>query len=417
MNRSFWKISIMLGKRNHSLTNVLRSSLYMVTAAMVLLSCGDAKQAAPNPAAMPVPVNVYDAHAEMADYHDKFPGNVVALMQVDIRPVVEGYVTGIFFKEGDHVTKGQKLYTIDDTKYQASYNSAQANLTMAKSNLDQAQKDADRYAYLNEHDAVAKQTLDHAMTTLQNAKDQVTAAKQDVSKTKTDLGYSVIKAPFDGTIGISQVKLGNTVTAWQTVLNTVSTDNPMAVDIVVNEKQISRFLKLEKHKANPHDSLFTLSLPDNSIYSSPGQISFIDRGVNPQTGTITVRLIFPNQSAMLRAGMSCTVRLRNDDTTRQVIIPSKAIVEQMGEYFVYIAKDTVMPAAETAGKNKEEQPKGPSLVALQRKVTLGQTIADRVVVKSGVQSGDRVIVDGVQKLHIGSQIVIGGGDAAKGQVH
>ena len=397
MNRSFLKISVVKEK--------LYSSC-IIALSLFLFSCGGAKQAAPNPASIPVPVNVTEVHPERAAYYDQFPGTVTALMQVDIHPEVEGYVTGIFSKEGDHVTKGQKLYTIDDSKYQASYNSAQANVKVATSNLDQAQKDADRYTYLNEHDAVAKQIMDHALTTLQNAKDQLTAAKQDLIKAKTDLGYSVITAPFDGTIGISQVKAGNTVTVGQTVLNTISTNDPMAVDFVVNEKQIPRFVKLQQHKPAAADSVFTLALPDNSIYNSPGQISFIDRGVNPLTGSITVRLVFPNQSSLLRAGMSCTVRVRNNDTSKQLMIPSKAIVEQMGEYFVYVAKDTVLLAPEVKD-GKAEQPKGPSLAALQRKVLLGQTVADRVIVKSGVKEGDKVIVDGVQKLHPGSLIVVG----------
>ena len=138
----------------------------IIAGSILLYSCGDKPPAAPNPASIPVPVNLYGVQAQQAVYWDKFPGTVVALSQVDIHPEVEGYVTGIFFKEGDHVKKGQKLYTIDDSKYQASYNQAQANVKVATSNLAQAQKDADRYTYLNEHDAVAKQILDHAMTTL-----------------------------------------------------------------------------------------------------------------------------------------------------------------------------------------------------------------------------------------------------------
>ena len=408
MNRSFLKISVVRKKYKTTSVKMFMLAFYLITISVILNSCGDAKQAAPNPASIPVPVNIYEAHPEKAAYYEQYPANVVALMQVDIHPEVEGYVTGIFFKEGDHVKKGQKLYTIDDSKYRASHNQAEANVKVAMSNLDQAKKDADRYTYLNEHDAVAKQILDHALTTLQNAKDQVTAAKQDLAKTQTDLSYSVIKAPFDGTIGISQVKIGNTVAVGQTVLNTISTDNPMAVDFVVNEKQIPRFVKLKEHKPNPADSVFTLALPDNTIYSNPGEISFIDRGVNPLTGTITVRLVFPNSSSTLRAGMSGTVRVRNNDTSKQLMIPSKAIVEQMGEYFVYVAKDTVLPAADNAGKGKDQQPKGPSLVALQRKVSLGQTIADRVIVRTGIQDGDKVIVDGVQKLRPGSLIVLGG---------
>ena len=387
MNRSFVKI-------------------VLVTAAGTLLySCGDKKPAAPNPANMPVPVNVYQVHSERAVYHDKLPGTVTALMQVDVRAEVEGYITGIFFKEGDHVTKGQKLYTIDDSKYRANFNTAQASVKVATSNLDQAQKDADRYIYLSQHDAVAKQTLDHAMTTLQNAKDQVTAAKQDLARTQTDLSYSTIKAPFDGTIGISQVKVGNTVTTGQTILNTISSDNPMAVDFVVNEKQIPRFLKLKQNPPNPSDSIFTLLMADNSLYGGVGQISFIDRGVNPQTGTITVRLVFPNATSLLKAGMSCTVLVRNNDTSAQMLVPSKAIVEQMGEYFMYIAKDTLIPSTDTA---KGAPPATSSLHAIQRKVTLGQTVADRVIVHSGIEEGDNVIVDGVQKLRPGAPINMGG---------
>ena len=415
MNRSFFKIS-MVKEKSDTMLPALLLSIFFAAISIILYSCGDAKPTAPNPASIPVPVNVYEVHPEKAAYYDLFPANVVALMQVDLHPEVEGYVTGIFFKEGEHVTKGQKLYTIDDSKYMASYNQAQANVKVALSNLDQAQKDADRYTYLNEHDAVAKQILDHALTTLQNAKDQVTAARQELVKTKTDLSYSVIKAPFDGTIGISQVKLGNTVVVGQTLMNTVSTDNPMAVDFVVNEKQIPRFVKLHAHKPSTADSIFTLALPDNTIYNYPGEISVIDRGVNPLTGSITVRLVFPNQSSILRAGMSGTVRVRNNDTSQQLIIPSKAIVEQMGEYFVYVAKDTVLPATDKEGKNNAA-PKGPSLVALQRKVQLGQTIGGRVIVRSGLNTGDNVIVDGVQKLHVGSLIATGAPAGATGTAH
>ncbi|MFI5196172.1 MAG: efflux RND transporter periplasmic adaptor subunit [Chitinophagales bacterium] len=381
----------------------------VIISSIILYACGGSKQAAPNPANMPVPVNLYDVHLERVVYYDKYPATVVALMQVDIRPEVEGYVTGIFFKEGEHVKKGQKLYSIDDSKYQASVNQAQANVRVAEANLDQAQKDADRYNYLNEHEAVAKQILDHAMTTLQNAKSQVTAAKQDLAKAKTDLNYSVIKAPFDGTIGISQVKLGNTVTVGQTILNTISTDGPTAVDFVINEKQIPRFIKLEQKKINPTDSIFTFLLPDNTLYGYTGQISLIDRGVNPQTGTITVRLVFPNPASELRAGMSGSVRVRNDDTAQQLLVPGKAIVEQMGEYFVFTAKDTLIASSsDTSGKNKGEQPQAPSLHAIQKKVVLGQVIGDRVIIRSGLESGEHVVVDGVQKLHDGSLIVTGG---------
>lgn len=381
-------------------------NIVLVTAAIALFSCGNKKPDAPP--ATGVPVNIYQVAPEKPAYYEKFPGTVVALMQVDLRPEVEGYVTGIFFKEGTHVKKGQTLYTIDDSKYMANVNGAKANVSVAESNLDQAQKDADRYTYLNQHEAIAKQLLDHAMTTLQNAKNQVTAAKQDLKKAQTDLGYSTIRAPFDGTIGISQVKIGTSVVVGQTILNTISTDNPMAVDFVVNEKQIPRFQTLQHNKVQGSDSLFTLALPDNTIYDHMGEISVIDRGVNPQTGSIIVRLVFANPAGTLKTGMSCTVRVRNDDTGSQLLVPSKAIVEQMGEYFVYTVKDTTLPkAGEGANGNQAPPPVG-LMRAVQHKVILGQTIADRVIVKSGIGAGDRVIVEGVQKVNEGSLVKPGG---------
>ncbi len=363
----------------------------VIVMAVMAGACGEQKQKAPDPASIPVPVNLADVHKEQAIYHERFPATVVAQNQVDVRSVVEGYVTGIFFKEGGHVSKGEKLYTIDDRKYQASYNQVQANVQVAQSNLDLAQKDAERYIYLNEHDAVAKQTLDRAMTTLQNAKNQLAAARQDLIKTQTDLNFSVIKAPFDGTIGISQVKLGNTVTPGQTVLNTISSDGPVFVDFVVNEKQIPRFVKLQQKKDPTKDSVFTLLMPDNSVYPYPGQISMIDRGVNPQTGSITIRLSFPNRESMLKAGMSCTVLVKNDDSNMQILIPLKAVTEQMGEYSVFVARDS-------AG--------GSILKAAQKKIFIGQTIKDKVIVLSGLEEGERIVVDGVQKLHDGMMLAI-----------
>ena len=392
---------------------------------LMLCSCGEKKKEAPNPATMATPVNLYQVVPEKAVYYDRFPGTVVATMQVDIHAEVEGYVTAIFFKEGDHVKKGQKLYAIDDSKYRASYSQAQAGVTEALSNQDQAQKDADRYNYLNAHDAVAKQTVDHAMTTLSNAKNEVSSARQGLIKAQTDLNYSIIRAPFDGTIGISQVRLGTTVSAGQTLLNTISSDDPMAVDFVINENMIPRVARLKQQKPNPADSIFTLMLPGSVHYEQPGSIYTMDRGVNPLTGTITVRLIFPNPINILRTGMSCDVRIKSEDTAQQILIPSRAIVEQMGEYFVFIAKDTLIPVADTAKHKKdkagEDKQQGPQLHALQRKVQLGPTIADKVIVRTGLQSGDSVIVDGVQRLRDGGLVTTanggqqGGGDKKTGQ--
>ena len=355
------------------------------------------------PKAQPVPVNLFTVRTQPVVYFDRYTATTAALSQVNLLPQVQGYITAILFKEGSHVKKGQRLYEIDRRIYEANYNAAADNLKVAEGTLKQSQQDADRYSYLNSQKAVAKQLYDHAMVTLENSKNTVKAAEEALKNAKTNLNYSVITAPFDGTIGFSMVKLGDMVTVGQTILNTISTDDPMGVDILINEKQLTHFEELQHGKGSNLDSLFTLILPNNSFYPSMGQISVIDRAVNAQTGSIRVRLVFPNKDYTLRSGMSCVVRVHNQESTPQMLIPNKAIVEQMGEYFVFEAKDTVIVSHTDTAKKQGEAPKT-GLVALQRKVHLGATIGPNVIVKDGIQEGVKIVIDGVQSLHDGSQI-------------
>jgi len=371
----------------------------VLVSCLALFSCQQ-KPAAPSQV---VPVNLFTVKAQQAYYYDKFPSTSEALSQVNLLPQVPGYIRGIFFKEGTHIHKGDKLYEIDRQLYQEAYDQAEDNLKVAQGNQVQAQQDADRYTYLNTYDAIAKQTLDHAVIALQNAKSSVAAAEQTLKTAQTNLSYSVITAPFDGTIGFSQVKLGDYVVVGQTVLNTISTDNPMAVDFLINEKQLLRYENIEKGKGNIPDSLFTIILPDDSIYPYQGKLSVIDRAVDPQTGTVRVRIEFANPDYSLRAGMSCVLRVHNQDNTPQLIIPNKAIVEQMGEYFVFVAKDTIITdtSHKQAADTAQQRPK---LIALEKKVQLGQVIGANVIVRAGIKEGDKVVVDGVQTLHDGSRI-------------
>ncbi|WP_259070241.1 efflux RND transporter periplasmic adaptor subunit [Mucilaginibacter sp. X4EP1] len=352
-----------------------------------------------------VPVNLMTLKAKRVLYFDKYPSTTQALSQVNLLPQVTGGITGIFFKEGTHVEKGQKLYEIDQRIYQAAYDQAVANLRVSQGTLVQSQQDADRYEYLNKYNAVAKQLYDHAVITLENSKATVKASEQQVKTAKTNLAYSVVYAPFTGTIGFSQVKLGDVVTPGTTILNTISTDNPMAVDFIINEKNLPFFEKLQTNKENV-DSLFTILLPDNSLYPYNGKISVIDRAVDSQTGSIRVRLVFDNPKSILRVGMSCVVRVHNQETTPVLVLPSKAVVEQMGEYFVFTAKDSVINVSkDSLAKNPQADVSGkPRLFAHQKKVMVGQTIGPNVIVKSGVNEGEKIITDGVQTLHDGSPV-------------
>lgn len=368
----------------------LKSILFSLPALTLLFaSCGQ-KQNKPK-ALPPTPVYVTAAKIASATYYDQYQATVVALNSVELRSEVSGYITGIFFKEGDVVQKGKELYEIDRRKYEAAYQQATANLESAQANMVKAQKDIDRYTMLLQNDAVARQTVDQAQAAYVAAKSQVDVAKAGVLSAKTDLSYSLITAPFTGRIGISQVKLGAQISPGTTLLNTISSENPIGVDAVIDEEQISRFYGLQKKST---DSTFRLELSDGTEYAKPGKVLAIDRGVASGTGTITVRIQFPNDQDILKDGMSCVLKVLNNESGERIQIPYKAVSEQMGEFFVFVAQDTI---------------------AHQHKIKIGPRIGTDVVVMSGINAGDQVITDGFQRLRDGGKITLGSGAPPTGQ--
>lgn len=385
------------------MNSVIRYTI-LLSGATVFFSCRQ-KPPVANP---PASVNLFTAKRETVRYYDQYPSTVQAMSQVNIIPTaVQGYVTNILAADGATVHKGQLLYEIDTRIYQAALDQAAANVKVAEANQLQQQQDADRYVYLNQYNAVAKQAYDHAMIALETAKSQTKAAQEALKTAKTNLNFASIYAPFDGTIGISQVRIGNVVVGGQTILNTISTNDPMAVDFLVNEKQVLAFERFKNDRSVMPDSLFTLQLPDNSLYPFPGKISVIDRAVDPQTGTIRVRLVFPNAQQLLKVGMSCIVRVQNQESAPQLVVPGKAVLEQMGEYFVYVAKDTVIAEKNAGTATTTPHSDTPSLHAVQKKIKPGQTIGANVIVLSGISEGEKIVVDGIQSIHDGSPIAVG----------
>ncbi|OCX52824.1 efflux transporter periplasmic adaptor subunit [Mucilaginibacter sp. PPCGB 2223] len=371
-------------------------------AAMLMWATACKQPANPNAAAVPpTPVNLATATKANAVFYDQYPGTVVALNSVQLRAQVGGFITGIFFKEGDVVTKGQSLYEIDRRKYEAAYLQAKANQANAEASLVRAQKDADRYNQLLKQDAVARQLVDNANATLASSQSQVEAAKAAVFSAKTDLDYSIIRAPFTGRIGISQVKLGAQVTPGTTILNTISSEDPIAVDFVVDENSVGRFEQMKSKGAVNPDSAFRVKLSDNTTYPQPGKILVVDRGVDNQSGTIKVRIEFPNPKKQLVDGMSCTLQVLNNQSGEQIIIPYKAVVEQLGEYFVYVASDSTMKSPRDTTKII------PDTIAKQYKVKLGQQTGTNVVILSGIKEGDKVVTDGLQRLRDKGRIAVG----------
>lgn len=350
--------------------------------ALFLFSCGNKNQSLPP--SPPAVVETAVVGTGQAAYYEDYPATVTALNEVELRPQVTGYITGIHFQDGQQVSKGQLLYTIDQQAYEAGVSQAQANLAVAKANLNKAQKDADRYIALDKKDAIAKQILDHAMADLESAKMQVKAAEANVRNVQTNLKYANIYAPFNGTIGISLVKLGAAVSPGSTLLNTISSNNPVAVDFFLDQKSIGRLYEIQKKGTTLQDSIFTIQLPDGTRYPFAGKISSIDRAVDARTGTIRVRLAFENKDNQLRPGMSATLKVYHKEANDVIIIPYKAVTEQMGEYFVYEVTD--------------------SNTVTQVKLELGTRIENKVIVKDGLEVGQKIVVDGLQRIREGAKI-------------
>jgi membrane fusion protein, multidrug efflux system len=301
-----------------------------------------------------------------------------------LRAQVNGYVTGIHFKEGERVKKGQKLYSLDQQQSEASYQQAQANLAVQEANLERAKRDVERYRELDRNDAIAKQQVDYAEASYAAAQKQVDAARAAVKGVQTNVRYASIVAPFDGTIGISQVRMGSSVTPGQTLLNTISSDDPIAADIVVDQNDIYRFSQLlSRKRTSGTDTTFRLAFRGEQ-YPEAGSISFIDRAVDPLTGTIRIRFVFPNSGHVLRSGMSGTLGVLTT-SENAVVIPYKSVNEQLGEFYVYLAD---------------------SSKATQRKIKLGKQVGKNIIVMDGLKGGEPLITEGVQNLREGTPVKI-----------
>jgi len=353
--------------------NKMKKRIYLISLLLVsgflLAGCGNKKGGFPQ--MPPSQVSAYTVKVGNVAYYDEYPATVVALNQVELRPLVSGYLTDLYFKDGQHVTKGMKLYAIDQQQYKAAYDAAKANLERAK-------QDYARYQELAKNNAIATQVVEHSLADLK-------AAESSLSTAETNYRNSVIYAPFDGTIGISNVKLGSAVIVGQTLMNTISSNNPVDVDFSIDEKEIGFFTNLLHKKTGDKDSTFTLLLPDQTVYPYPGRLMLMDRAVDPATGTLTARLEFPNNQDLLKPGLTCNVRVLNYQKN-SILIPAEAVTVQMGEYFVFVIEG-----------NKVSE----------RKVDAGRTIGSQTIINSGLKPGEQIVTEGVQKLRDGSQVMLG----------
>lgn len=347
-------------------------------------SCSNNQSQQQGPGQMAVPVTVTAVTEEIVTGLRQYPANVVPLRETELRAEVSGYITGIFVADGATVSAGQKLYEVDQTRYAAAVNQAQASLSIAKANKERVERDLARYEALAAQDAIARQVLDNTRTELLNMEAQLLAAEAALSTVQTNLDRSVIRAPFAGIVGISQVRTGALVSAGTTLLNTISTTSPISVEFQVNESDLQEIINLQQNNSAKADSVITLELSGGETYSFPGQVATLDRAINRNTGTITVRATFDNPDGRLRAGMSAVLKIRQRSTEKQLVIPYKAVSEQLGQTTVYVLADS----------NKVEQ----------RVIRLGIKSGEKAVVTEGLSLGEQVVTEGSINLRHGATV-------------
>jgi len=309
---------------------------------------------------------------------EAFPGTLTANTIVQLRPDVTGYLEAIRAKDGSFVTKGQPLYDIDKSRYQAAYNQANAGLQQAEADLAQKQRDLKRYQDLLSHDAIAQQVVDQEETAVKTSQANVAAAKAALSKASTDLNHAIMRAPVSGKLGIVEVKIGDIINAGQTLINTIVNDKPMYADFEVPQSQIEEFTGNQMaHKQ------FGLKLADSSLYHETGKLLVVNNTVDPNSGTIRIRVEFPNKQGRLKSGMNAVVMISHTSDSGALAVPTKALVQTLAETTLYTlgAGDVVQVAP-----------------------VIQQEQLDSLTIVKGLKPGDRVIVDGLQSIRPGDTV-------------
>jgi len=352
--------------------------LHLVMVICFLFSCAEEEEEE-----QPIRVTTVAVTMEEVRFTRQYPASVVAMEEIDLRADVVGYVTGIHVKEGQKVKRGQLMYTIDQTRYEARREQAASALAIAEANFERIRRDVQRYETLMAENAIAVQIYDDARTNLQTAEQEVRAARSNLENALIDLRYASIHAPMDGTVGFSQVRQGSLVRPGETLLNTISKDDPIGVDFYPEERYLRKFVQLEQSPSTERDSVFILRLPDGDMYPYAGKIEILDRAVDRNTGTIQIRLRFANPENILRPGLSANLIVKDEEPQQVLTVPQAAVIEQMGEFSVFVVEN-----------NK----------ARQVKITTGRNVRDRTVVLEGLEEGQEIIVKGVQRVNDGEPV-------------
>ena len=332
-------------------------------------------------------VSIMTITPETIEKNYQLAGRTVASEVSQVRPQVNGVVVAQLFQEGSQVQKGQPLYKIDSTLYQDSVDEAIGNLELSQATVNSTRLQAERYQKLISVNGVSRQELDDAEAAYAQARAAVKVNKALLKTAQTNLNYTQITAPISGRIGRSTITRGALVTSAQAdALVTIQSLDPMYVDLAQSSDEYMALREqLTKDGIKPDKLTVSLQLDNGTNYPEKGTFKFSDITVDEATGSVTIRASFANPKKSLLPGMYVRAQLGTGPRSGSILIPQGIEIRNAdGDAFVWVASE---------GNTVE-----------QRAVTLGEAVDNRWLVLSGLRSGDKVVVEGLQGLSAGMTI-------------
>lgn len=333
--------------------------------------------------AMPVPV--LDIAEKPVQLWKEFSGRLVAVDYVEIRPQVSGIIEKVNFEDGQIVTAGDVLFNIDPRPYEAAVSSARAELAAAQQDEQYAQKELKRAEELLKTGAISQAGYDQRINTQKTNKSAINAANARLKAALVDLDHAAIKAPISGRISRPEITAGNLVAAASApLLTTIVSDKDIYGDFEVDEKTYLTFVRAKAGQDVAAEQTVPVKLSlqgDKKEY--PGVIKSFDNKINPSTGTIRARAIFGNADNALLPGMFAAVRIGSPSEESLITVPEKAVLTDQSRKFVYVVTDGA---------------------ATYREVKLGDSVSGQRIVLSGLEPGDKVIIDNLMKIRPGAKV-------------
>jgi membrane fusion protein (multidrug efflux system) len=364
-------------------TAVLQKKIIYILVAIVVVGCGKNKETVTLP---PVKVNVVKAVVNDVPVYEDFVAQVYGQSDVDIRSRVEGWVTSVNFKEGSPVKKGALLYIIDDVQYQTRVDREGSELARSKTELVRTQNELSRVKPLTELNALSKKDLDNAQAAYDAAQAQVQASEASLQNARIELGYTRVLAPFDGVVGISNVRVGDYVSRAGTtsVLTTISSIKGVRVRFQISEREYLRIAQMTTEEIASAKKNVQLIMADGSLYPEKGEVNFADREIDPRTGTLTIEAEFPNPKGLLRPGLFVKTRVLLSTYPNAVLVPQRAVFQLQNLAQVFTVTD--------------------SSTLKVNIVETGPKVGDAWIIKKGLNAGDKVAVIGTASLTPNSKV-------------